>query len=37
VVVEGLPEGQLVALASPDQKKQDKGGAGSTATKAIAR
>jgi biotin carboxyl carrier protein len=37
VVVEGLREGQLVALASPDQKKQDKGGAGSTPTKAIAR
>ncbi len=37
VVVEGLREGQLVALASPDQKKQDKSGAGSAPTKAIAR
>lgn len=37
VVVEGLPEGQLVALASPDQKKQDKPGSGNTATKAITR
>jgi HlyD family secretion protein len=34
-VVEGINEGQLVALASPDEKKQDKGGA--SATKAIAR
>lgn len=37
VVVEGLAEGQLVALASPDQKKEDKSKAGGGATKAIAR
>jgi HlyD family secretion protein len=36
-VVDGLTEGQLVALASPDQKKDGKAGAGSSATKAIAR
>lgn len=36
VVVEGVKEGELVALASPDQKKQDKREKGG-ATKAIAR
>ena len=37
VVVEGVGEGQLVALASPDQKKQDKSDGAGSATKAIAR
>lgn len=36
-VVEGVQEGQLVALANPDQRKQDKAGAGGGAAKAIAR
>ena len=36
VVVEGIGEGQLVALASPDQKKADNSDGGG-ATKAIAR
>jgi len=38
VVVEGVNEGQLVALASPDQKKRDQSkNSGNSATKAIAR
>ena len=37
VVVEGLNDGQLVALANPDQKKQDKPSNNGGAAKAIAR
>lgn len=37
VVVEGVKEGQLVALANPDQKKQEKPSGSSSATKAVAR
>jgi multidrug efflux pump subunit AcrA (membrane-fusion protein) len=38
VVIEGIPEGQLVALASPDQQKRDQpNGKNGSATKAIAR
>ncbi len=37
VVVEGLKEGQLVALASPDQKSKSEGKAGGGPTKAVAR
>jgi biotin carboxyl carrier protein len=36
-VIEGLAEGQLVALASPDQKTGEQDQSGSGATKAIAR
>ncbi len=37
VVVEGVAEGQLVALANPDQKPDANRNAGGSATKAIAR
>ena len=37
VVVEGIPEGQLVALANPHQQKQESTKGGGSATKAIAR
>lgn len=37
VVIEGLSEGQLVALASPDQKSGDNSKTGGGAAKAIAR
>jgi biotin carboxyl carrier protein len=37
VVVEGINDGQLVALANPDQKRQEKTNGSSSATKAVAR
>ncbi len=37
VVIEGISAGQLVAMANPEQKKQDKPNSNGSATKAIAK